>query len=35
VRTPKANRIKVLIREIIINIKGIKNSAFNIKELVI
>jgi hypothetical protein len=35
VRTPKADRIKVLIREITISIKGIKNNAFNIKELVI
>jgi hypothetical protein len=35
VRTPKVGRIKVSIREIIIGIKGIKNNAFNIKELVI
>ena len=34
-RTPKADKIKVLIREIIIGIKGIKNSAFDVKELVI
>jgi len=35
VRTPKAGRIKVSIKEITMGIKGIKNSAFDVKELVI
>jgi hypothetical protein len=33
-RTPKVSRIKVLIRKIIIGVKRVLNSAFNIKELV-
>jgi hypothetical protein len=34
VRTLKANRIKVLIKKIIISVKRVLDSAFNIKELV-
>jgi hypothetical protein len=34
VRTPKVNRIKVLIKKIIIGVKRVLDSAFNIKELV-
>jgi hypothetical protein len=33
-RTPKASRIKVSIRKIIIGVKRVLDGAFNIKELV-